>query len=89
MTAPAFLSTAQVAARLQYDTPAAFLRQRDRLEEDHAFPLPLPLRARRRPLWRADAIDAWLAAQCQPRALADAPRPRGPNVYLMEEARRA
>ncbi len=89
MTGPALLTTAQVAERLHYDSPAAFLRQRDRLEDQHGFPLPLPLRARRRPLWRADAIDAWLAAQCQPRALADAPRPRGPNVYLIEQARRA
>lgn len=85
---PPFVTARQVAAMLGYDSRAGFYRNRHRLEQDHAFPLPLPTSIRNL-RWRRDAIECWLAEQGRPRADAVATRPQGPNVYLLEEARRA
>lgn len=87
--APAFVTTAEVAALLAI-TPAALLARRERLAEDTGFPDPMP--TSQRPLrWRLDRILAWVEEQGTPRGTAPAaplPRPAGANVVLLEEARR-
>ncbi len=82
-----FITTAEVAALLCL-TPASFRLQREALIEDHAFPEPMPLRSRSL-IWRRDMVEGWIAQHGRARALPPAPRPQGPNVVLMEEARRA
>lgn len=88
MDHPPFVSLAQVAALTGFDTPRAFQRQRRRLEDDHAFPMPLPTR-QRNPIWRRDAVEGWLAEQGRAKEMPVPERPTGPNVYLMELARTA
>lgn len=88
MSEPPFVSLAQVAALTGFDSPRAFQRQRRRLEDDHAFPMPLPTRLRN-PIWRRDAVEDWLAEQGRAKELPRPERPSGPNVYLMELARTA
>ena len=83
-----FIRAADVAQLVGYPTAAAFLEQRARLEEDHAFPLPMPTH-RRCMIWRRDLVAAWVADQGQPKHIPVPVRPIGPNVYLLEEARRA
>lgn len=85
MTRP-FVTTAEVAAMLGISR-AAFYDLREGLIEDRAFPVPMPYG--RPQLWRRDMVEAWISEQGRPRALPPAPRPQGPNVYLLEEARRA
>jgi predicted DNA-binding transcriptional regulator AlpA len=83
-----FITTDKVAHLLGM-APATFLDKRARLIRDHGFPQPMPFI--QRPLrWRADRVLAWLEEQGLPRATEAAlpPRPTGPNVVLMEEARR-
>lgn len=81
-----FIDTAAVAFRLG-QSPAQFLRIRRDLEDLYGFPLPMP--HWKRPLkWRADMVDGWISAQGRP-ATQPPPRPGGPNVVLLEEARRA
>lgn len=81
-----FLTTAEVAQLLDL-TPAGFLAARDRLTADHGFPEPMPTSLR--PLrWRRDRVEHWIANQGLPRAQRPA-APAGPNVYLLEQARRA
>lgn len=80
-----FIDTAEVAALLG-QTPEHFLRVRADLEDSHGFPLPMP--HWRRPLkYRADQVEGWIEAQGRPAAMT--PRPSGPNIFLIEEARRA
>ena len=88
MSEPPFVSLAQVAALTGFDSPRAFQRQRRRLEDDHAFPLPLPTRLRN-PIWRRDAVEDRLAEQGRAKDMPVPERPSGPNVYLMELARTA
>ena len=83
-----FVSLAQVAALTGFDTPRAFQRQRRRLEDDHAFPLPLPTR-QRNPIWRRDAVEQWVASQGVAKEMPRPERPTGPNVFLLEMARTA
>lgn len=87
-TGPLFITARQVAALMGLDNAQAFYRQRDRLETDHAFPLPMPT-LRRKMLWRRDCIECWLSEQGRAKGMPVPTRPEGPNVYLMEEARRA
>lgn len=83
---PIFIDTTAVAALLGQSADQ-FLRVRADLEDEHGFPLPMP--HWKRPLkWRADQVQGWIEAQGRPRA-APPPRPSGPNVILLEEARRA
>lgn len=78
--------TADIVAELTgFDSAAAFLRERDRLERDHDFPTPMP--TCRRPMkWRRDAVTAWAQTQCAARSAATAFA--GTNVILLDEARR-
>lgn len=90
LCAKIFVEADWVASRLGFVTSGAFLRARDRLERDQAFPTPLPTCLR--PLkWRADAVQAWLDQQGLPRDQRINPATLGsygPNVVLMSEARR-
>jgi excisionase family DNA binding protein len=85
MTAP-FVTTDTVAEMLGISRDS-FYQLRDQLIEDQAFPLPMPYGRPHR--WRRDMVEAWISEQGRPRALPPSPRPQGPNVVLMEEARRA
>tara|TARA_R110000744_G_scaffold30405_1_gene72029 strand:- start:26 stop:277 length:252 start_codon:yes stop_codon:yes gene_type:complete len=81
-----FITANDVAELIGFSDGAAFLLSRQRLERDHDFPTPMP--TRQRPLkWRKDAIEAWCDLQC--RAASDTVFVGGPNVVLLEEARRA
>lgn len=54
-----FINARQVAALLAFSGAPAFLRARERLEQDQQFPAPVP--TCRRPLkWRRAAVVAWL-----------------------------
>jgi predicted DNA-binding transcriptional regulator AlpA len=88
MTARPFIRAEEVAALTGYATAAAFRLARQRLEEDLAFPLPMPT-CRNPMIWRRDAVEAWVASQGLPRTMPVPMRPEGPNVILLEEARRA
>jgi predicted DNA-binding transcriptional regulator AlpA len=84
----AFITATEVAAMLEI-RPAQFRRKRPLLEAAHEFPLPMPFSDR--PLrWRAGQVLAWIEEQGLPRAATAAlpQRPTGPNVILLEEARR-
>jgi len=85
---PCFIRSARVAELLGYAGPLAFLAARKRLEEDHAFPVPMPT-CRNPMIWRRDLVEAWLAEQGRARHLPVPERPSGPNIHLIEEARRA
>lgn len=81
-----FIDTTRVAALLG-QTADQFLRVRADLEDQHGFPLPMP--HWKRPMkWRADQVEGWIEACGRPRD-AMTPRPSGPNIILLEEARRA
>lgn len=80
-----FVTADTVAELTGFSGAAAFLAARPRLERDHDFPAPMPTCLR--PLkWRRDAVEAW--AEMQGRPSAEAPTIAGPNVILLEEARR-
>ena len=83
-----FIRAEDVARLVGYSSAAAFLEHRARLEEDHAFPLPMPTH-RSRMIWRRDLIVAWVADQGRAKPLPVPVRPQGTNIYLLEEARRA
>lgn len=90
MTAPVFLTTAQVAELLGL-SDAGFLRRRDHLEVDNGFPQPMP--TSRRPLrWRRDQVIHWIEGQGLPRdAGSDTVDPyliATGKVALLAEARR-
>lgn len=87
-----FVDASAVATICGFADRAAFLRARNRLEEDEGFPLPMP--SLRRPLlWRADQVHAWVDRVGLPRAAVDPVEvdriTLPPNVVLMAEARRA
>lgn len=84
ITLPDFLNSAQVARLIGYDTPTNFLHNRERLETQHLFPLPMPLTVRRAFRWRRDEVLAWVARNGTPRAGAGQP-----NVHLLRMARSA
>ena len=91
MTDPIYIDAGQVAERLGISR-ALFLRQRKFLEEQHAFPLPMP--TSKSPLrWRGTAIDGWIAQQGLPRGQgridppATAPIPAGNRAMMQEAAR--
>ena len=81
-----FVTTAEVARMLGLSRDS-FYGLRDGLIEDRAFPVPMPYGRPQR--WRRDQVEAWIAEQGRPKALPPAGRPQGPNVVLLEEARRA
>jgi predicted DNA-binding transcriptional regulator AlpA len=84
-----FITTAEVA-QLVGLSRNTFLAKREELAEKHGFPDPMPTSLC--PLrWRRDRVEAWIAEQGLPRPLQAElpPRPMGPNVVLLEEARRA
>lgn len=86
MAHPIFVTTATVAAMLDL-TPATFLARRAELIRDHHFPEPMPHSTS--PLrWRRDRVLAWIEEQGLPRST-PVTRPQGPNIVLLEEARRA
>lgn len=87
MQFPPIITTEQVALLIGTTVPS-FRQRREHMIEDLGFPEPLPhcLRPMR---WRTDQVQAWLNAQGRPRAEPRPPRPQGPNVFLLEEARRA
>lgn len=86
-TAAPFVNTDQVAFMVGLTT-TAFRAKREAMIEDMGFPEPLP-HALRPMLWRRDQVECWLTAQGRPRDQPPPPRPQGPNVVLLEEARRA
>lgn len=64
---PLFLNSAQVASVTGYDSAASFLQNRERLESETLFPLPMPIHTRRNLRWRRDEVQAWVARQGLPR----------------------
>lgn len=88
MTLRPFVTTDQVAIMIGLTT-AAFRNKREYLIEEAGFPEPLAhcLRPMR---WKRDEVATWLQSQGLPRDEPLPPaRPTGPNVVLLEEARRA
>lgn len=88
MTLRPFVTTDQVAVMIGLTT-TAFRTKREHLIEEAGFPQPLAhcLRPMR---WKRDEVAAWLQSQGRPRAETIPPtRPQGPNIVLLEEARRA
>lgn len=88
---PPFVTAAGVASLIGMADAAAFLRARDRLEQDHGFPLPMPT-SRRPLLWRRETVAAWVEAQGHARddmANLAAIIAASPNVRLLEKARAA
>lgn len=83
-----FMEVGQVAFALGISAQL-FRRRRADMERDQLFPRPMPY-ARHPMLWRRDQVLKWIADQGLPRpADPPPPRPSGPNVRLLEEARRA
>ena len=78
---PLFLNSAQVASVTGYDSAASFLQNRDRLEAETLFPLPMPTHTRRKLRWRRDEVQAWVARQGLPR-----PAIGQPNVHMLRIA---
>lgn len=84
MTHPIHIDAIEVARLIGFNSRAAFLKHRDRLEYDQDFPLPVP--TCQRPLkWRRDQVLAWHEKQGRPRSVPTMPIPGG-NVVLMEKA---
>lgn len=55
---PIFIVAREVAELIGFNSANHFLNHRDRLEEEEAFPPPMP--TSRQPLkWRADEVKAW------------------------------
>jgi predicted DNA-binding transcriptional regulator AlpA len=82
-----FITATEVADFLELPY-AAFLSKREELIAEHGFPEPMPFS--KRPMrWRSDRVAAWVEEQGLPRAETAAlpPRPTGPNIILLNEAR--
>lgn len=63
-----FIMAGTVAQLIGLPDGPALLRQRERLEDDLSFPLPMP--SSRRPLvWRRDEVQAWADRQGKPRGI--------------------
>ncbi|MGS4947401.1 helix-turn-helix transcriptional regulator [Meridianimarinicoccus sp. RP-17] len=75
-----FITAHTVAQLIGLPSGAAFLRNRDRLEEDLSFPQPMPV-ARRPMVWRRDEVQAWAARQGKPRDID--PATLGGNVVAL------
>jgi predicted DNA-binding transcriptional regulator AlpA len=87
MTNPIFIPTRAVAALLEMTT-AEFLRRRETLERDHAFPAPLPWRGQPYS-WRAAEVTAWLDADvARPAAPIDPALLASGQVAMLREAAR-
>ncbi|MEX0306053.1 MAG: hypothetical protein AB3N12_01590 [Ruegeria sp.] len=81
-----FITADTVAELTGFDDGPAFLRARPRLERYENFPPPMPTCLR--PMkWRKDAVLAWVDTAGTAETAITAPI--GPNVVLLEEARRA
>lgn len=82
-----FMTQSEVANQMGI-TLSKFRARREELIEDHAFPVPLPYSSS--PLiWRRDMVESWISEQGRPKSQPPSPRPSGPNVHLIEEARQA
>lgn len=77
-----FITAHAVAQLIGLPSGPAFLRQRDRLEDDLLFPLPMPV-ARRPLVWRRDEVQAWADRQGKPRDIDPAYLPQ--NVVPLRE----
>ncbi len=86
LSEPDFIPTRAVARTLGISVQQ-FRRKREELIEQHGFPEPLP-HSLAPLLWRRDMVEAWKRTQGRPRSQQPPPRPQGPNVVLLEEARR-
>jgi predicted DNA-binding transcriptional regulator AlpA len=87
MTPPIFIPTAAVADLLEM-SPGEFLRRRDTLQREHAFPPPLPWRGWRLS-WRRAEVIAWLDADAaRPAPPIDAALIASGRVAMLAEARR-
>lgn len=85
--APDFVPTRAVARMIGISVNL-FRIKREAMIEDLGFPEPLP-HSSSPLLWRRDQVEAWVEGHGRPRAEPPPTRPIGPNVVLMEEARRA
>lgn len=85
---PPFIQADDVAALIGLPDGAAFLRRRDRLERDSAFPRPMP--TSQRPLiWRRDNVQAWVQSQGRADSAPTLPMPQAqiaPHLRLIESA---
>jgi predicted DNA-binding transcriptional regulator AlpA len=80
-----FITANAVADLIGATSGDAFLRQRDRLETEHGFPLPMPTATR--PLrWRREQVAAWVQAQGRPQAAQAAALAGAHNVHLLQRA---
>lgn len=89
MSQKPFITAADVADLIGFDSGTSFLAARDRLEHENSFPFPMP--TSRRPLkWRRQLVEAW-AESCGKSATDDRAAfaaANFDNVHLLEEARR-
>ena len=84
MTAPMFITAADVAQLLELASANSFLDRRAVLEE-RGFPLPCSWISR--PMkWRRELVAAWIETQGLPRALGERPRLVAANAHLMARA---
>lgn len=81
---PHFLNSAQVASAIGVDSAHAFLAQRDRMERETLFPLPMPTYSRRKLRWRRDEVLAWVERNGLPR-----PAPGQTNLHMLRLAQTA
>lgn len=80
-----FITADAVAEMIGAASRQAFMRQRNELETEHGFPLPMP--SARRPLrWRRDQVAAWIEAQGRPQDVHAAAIARASNVHLLHRA---
>lgn len=90
MTNPIFIRTGDVAQRLCM-SKGRFLAARQRLEDEHGFPQPMP-HVRRPMLWRLDQVAQWIMDHGTPRDVEDRIDPaliQQGRVRILAEARRA
>lgn len=83
MTDRPFITSAEVAALTGYTSAAAFMAQRDRLERETLFPLPMPTHSTRAFRWRRDEVQAWVDRNGLPRP------PQSSNLHLLRLAHSA
>jgi predicted DNA-binding transcriptional regulator AlpA len=83
--APDYITAAVVAHLIGYRDGQEFLRNRDQLEREEDFPLPMP--TCKRPMkWRKAEINAWVARKGRP-ASAQRHEPSSNQAMLKAAAR--